>query len=352
MKRCRKCILPESYPNISFDKNGVCCVCRDHEERFENIDFVERERSLAVLFDRYRSKGRRWDCMVPVSGGKDSTYVLYVCKVKFKMRLLAVNFDNGFTSLQAIRNLKSITSKLDVDFISYKPNIGILKKLYRTFLLKTGDFCPPCSRGVTTLTYRIARHEKIPLIVLGYNPITDMNPREIETIDQKLLLSVTEGTISRKELQDFVFFQPSRIFVKRINLPEYVRWDEQKIVQTLNEVVDIEGGFDGEMHFDCVMSPVADYLRKKKWGFGKKVQKYSALIRDGQITRALALEKLKTATNDGEPPELKHFMEILDITAEDIARVRQLSHLDYKSYNVNFLKLLQKFNIISKNDRF
>lgn len=352
MKTCSKCLLPENYPHISYDEAGVCCVCRDYEERFKKIDYAEREKSLSVLFDKYRNKGRRWDCMVPVSGGKDSSYVLYVCKVKYKMRVLAVNFDNGFTSVAAIRNLKSITSELDVDFISYKPNFGILKKLYRTFLLKTGDFCPPCSRGVTTLTYRIARQEKIPLIVLGYNPITDMNPREIESIDQKLLLSVVEGTISRKELEDFVFFQPMRILVKRINLPEYVRWDEKEIVRTLGEVVCSEGGFDGEMHFDCVMSPVADYLRKKKWGFGKKVQKYSALIRDGQMTRDQALEKLKTATDDREPAELEDFMKILDVTSEDIAKVKHLSHLNYKSYNVNFLKLLQKFNIISRDDHF
>ena len=70
------------------------------------------------------------------------------------------------------------------------------------------------------------------------------------------------------------------------------------------------------------------------------------------MTRDQALEKLKTATDDREPAELEDFMKILDVTSEDIAKVKQLSHLNYKSYNVNFLKLLQKFNIISRDDHF
>lgn len=314
IKRCTRCILPDNYPNISFDSEGVCNVCRTFEKRWKDYDWDTKERELADIFSKAKAKNKRYDCMIPVSGGKDSAYVLYICTQKYKMKALAVNFNNGFASPESNKNLAAMARMFDADFVSWSPRWSTLKNAYRTFFLKTGDFCPPCSRAITAYTYRLAQSEGIPLIVLGYNPKTDVNPPEVEIIDQRLFKDVMRDNLDEREKKDFTIFEPRRFFTKRINLPSYIEFKENNITYVLEKYLDTPGGFSGEMHFDCMVSPVANWLRRRKWGFDKKTQKYAALVRDNQMTRQEALDKAEGPDAVREPEILGEFIKCLEIT--------------------------------------
>jgi len=340
VKRCTRCILPTNYPNISFDAEGVCNICRSFENRWTGYDWDKKSRELESLFEKVKAKGRRYDCMVPVSGGKDSAYALYICTQKYKLKTLAVNFNNGFVSPVAMKNLSILAKEFNADFISWAPRWSTLKQAYRTFFLKTGDFCPPCSRAITSYTYRLAQKERIPLIVLGFNPKTDINPPEIEIIDQRLFKDVMRNDLTRREKKDFLIFEPRRFLTKRIDLPSYIPFNEAEMIHTLEEALHDVGGFSGEMHFDCLVSPVAKWLRRKKWGFDKKTQKYAAFVRDGQMTREEAMARAEGPDAEEEPESLSLFMKMLDLTRADVEKAKFLSSSNFKHYDAKFIRMI------------
>lgn len=319
----------------------MCNYCHSFDKRWKNYDWDKKRNELENIINKAKSKNRRYDCLVPVSGGKDSSYSLYICTQKYKMKALAVNFNNGFVSPVASQNLAKMAKQFDADFISWAPKWSTLKLAYRTFFLKTGDFCPPCSRAITAYTYQLAQHERIPLIVLGFNPKTDENPSEVEVIDQKLFKDVMGKDMSKREQKDFTMFEGRRFLTKRIDLPAYIPFIEENLKSELDKALQTQGGFSGEMHFDCLMARVANWLRRKKWGFGKKTQKYSALICDSQMTRDEALKKAEGPDANKEPEILNEFMEMLDLTRDDIERAKDLSPLNFKHYNSKFIRMIE-----------
>jgi len=332
--------LPDNYPNIKFDINGVCNICLSFERRWKDYDWNKKERELEEIFDRFKAKRRRYDCLVPVSGGKDSAYALYICTQKYKLKTLAVNFNNGFASPIASQNLAVMAREFNADFISWTPRWNTLKQAYRTFFLKTGDFCPPCSRAITSYTYRLAQKERIPLIVLGFNPKTDINPPEVEIIDQRLFKDVIGDELTYRDKKDFLIFEPRRFLTKRIDLPAYIPFNETEMIDELEKALHNVGGFSGDMHFDCIVSPVAKWLRRKKWGFDKKTQKYAAFVRDGQMTREEAMAKAEGPDAEQEPEILEYFMKMLDVTRADVERAKDLSTLNFKHYDAKFIRLI------------
>jgi N-acetyl sugar amidotransferase len=339
MQVCTKCILPESYPHITFDDQGICNVCTHFDRRYKNIDYTQQHKELFRIIEKAKKKKREYDCMVPISGGRDSSMVLYLAVKDFKLKTLAFNYDNGFFSEQAKKNMEVLTKALDVDFISYRPQISKMMEAYRISFLKTGDFCIPCNRGVTTGIYKTAFDKKIPLILLGYCSKTDGIPREVEMFDQRLFKSVFQGEVPHSELRPFMFPQIKRLLIPRINVPDYFDWKEIENFKKLAGSF-IESNYLGDVHFDCKVSPVADYIKRMKWGFGKKEMKLSVYIRDGQITREEASEKLTHAFE--EPPELELWLQSLKVTRDDLKKAKDLSYKGYKSYNFKLLKFLRR----------
>lgn len=339
MKVCAKCILPDTYPGIKFDEKGICNVCKHFDIHYKKINYKERQKELEKIIDKAKKKKREYDCMVPISGGRDSSMVLYLAVKVFKLKTLAFNYDNGFFSEQAKKNMELLTKALDVDFISYRPQVSKMMRAYRISFLKTGDFCIPCNRGVTTGIYRTAFENNIPLILLGYCSKTDGIPREVEMFDQRLMRSVLGSEMSRDELRPFMFPQLKRLLITRINVPDYFNWKETENFKKLTEEF-VGTNYSGDVHFDCQVAGVADYIKRLKWGFGKKELKLAVYIRDYIITRDEALEKLKSVHE--EPEELDYWLKCLNLSHDDVKKAKSLSCAGFKSYNFKLLKFLRK----------
>lgn len=161
MIRCTRCILPDGYPEYIFRCTGYLQCVQDFWIQVEGLWLgFEKKRTRRSIFDKIKAKRRRYDCMVPVSGGKDSAYALYICTHKYKLKTLAVNFNNGFTSPMLMRiwllwrrNLIQTMCHGDQGGAHYRRHIGL-------FSWKRSDFCPPCSRAITSYTYRLAQKER------------------------------------------------------------------------------------------------------------------------------------------------------------------------------------------------
>ena len=147
LRRCTRCAMPETHETIEFDAEGVCNVCRQHEFKQSQIDWAARERDLVALIEQYRGK-YDYDCIVPFSGGKDSTYTLYTLVARYKVKPLVVTFDHGFLRPTLLANTERTIKKLGVDYLTFRPSWKVVQKLMRESLLRKGDFCWHCHTGI------------------------------------------------------------------------------------------------------------------------------------------------------------------------------------------------------------
>ena len=300
----------------------------------------------------------RYDCLVPFSGGKDSAYVLYLLKNIYKLKPLAFNFNNGFQTEAAIKNVFNAAKLLDVDLIISGPKWNLMKELYRSFLLKTGEVCTPCNIGIMLGSYKIAQQEHIPLIVMGSSPRTEeCSPQEIYACNNRYFMNVIRRNQLGATIKDTLYAEidEKSSFIERkkrrisqryfkamdslrvasllncpqyLNLPEYIEWNEDEIFDLLVTKLRWEESKFGKEHMDCEISPVKSHLRYLRWGFGSKTQKYAALVRDGQLDRDIALELIKAEAN--EPKEsFDTLYQKLDLTPAHLEEIRKSYHMDY-----------------------
>ncbi|MFX1554922.1 MAG: hypothetical protein ACFFBV_13420, partial [Promethearchaeota archaeon] len=210
-----------------------------------------KETELERVFNSYRKTGKKYDCLVSLSGGLDSTYALYLCKEIYGLRILAFNFDNGFQPELTKQNLKNAVKDLDADFVSYKPDWKLASKLYGLFFRKTGYFCTPCIAGIRSMSYKFAKDLGIPLIVRGAAERVEVQfpeggspnpPRSTSYFKQVIRgeISCTEAAdylhapnILEKGLSRISTHFPVNRQIRTINLNDYLEWDRQTILKVL-----------------------------------------------------------------------------------------------------------------------
>lgn len=354
--RCSRCILPGNFPRLAVDENGVCRVCREYDEKWsvwKKAEVKPDGQQLEMIFKTAKKAKGKYDCLVPISGGKDSLYVLFLCKKRWGMNPLAVNFNNGFQTADAARNITQAVQTLNVDYLSFKPNWNLMRALYKSFLLNAGEFCTPCNLGIRATIRFVARKERIPLCLTGDSPRSDEgSPREIyactvayfnKVISSHQMTDTIKNSIYEKmedevaaanswrariarQLYDRGFVQFTRK-PRKISLPQYVEWNEDEIYKVLTKELGWRISSEDTEHTDCLMNPVKGYLRYLRWGFGSKTQKAAALIRDGQMSRAQGLAA--AAGEDKEPPELEELLHLLGLERGDMETIRKNYHLNF-----------------------
>ena len=168
-KICKRCVLPESKPDIFLNDAGICNVCIDYESGKNALDdHKPLESDLTIILDRYKSSKRKYDCLVMCSGGKDSTSALYYMVKRYKLNPLAFMFDHGFETEDAIENVKNAVDILGVDFLFFKTDF--MRNMFSK-ILQTGSkavICHPCSIWYMQLTFDIAARYDIPIIIAGW----------------------------------------------------------------------------------------------------------------------------------------------------------------------------------------
>ncbi|MEA3266554.1 MAG: hypothetical protein U9P42_06370 [Candidatus Fermentibacteria bacterium] len=337
--RCTRCILPSTYPNIDFDEKGECRVCREFDAKYSNIDWKAREKKLEKILNRYRGKGQKYDVMVPFSGGKDSSYTLWMMKNKYNMRCLAFNFDNGFLDPNALAFVKKAAANLGVDLITYSPDRKLLNRVYKRALEATGEFCAACVVLMPTAIFRAADSQGIRLIAAGFSDILESPPPETSYMDRVCFKDIMKSEFDMKELKwDFLFPSWKRMFlVKQINLPNYIPWDLPQIYETLNRELDF-GKNMASVRYDCLGTPHSSYLFRERTGFGKYEYLYANMTRAGVISREEAL-KIVEEREPTEPPEgFDEFMKDLGCDRSILKDIKKKSVFNFKTRNESFRK--------------
>jgi len=346
MKYCKKCLYPDTKPQLVFNDDGICSACTNRKTK-ESIDWDKKREEFVKILDKYSSKdSSNYDCIIPVSGGKDSTYQTYVMKEEFGLNPLVVNFhplDQTNIGKKNLENLK----KIGVDCIEFSPNPNVYQKLARYGLSELGDFQWPEHIGIFTVPVQIAVKYKIPLIIWGENPQleygqpTDINKDTILDrewneknggyfLDKIKPEHMTKYGFEIKDLKPYLY--PSDDEIKKVGvtgvfLGTYIKWDifkQLEFVKTLgfSENDEIrEGTYDRWENLDVYFSVFHDYFKFIKYGFGRTTDHVSIEIRYGKMTREKGIELIKK--HEGKIPQkyLKEFLNAAAITMNEFEEI-------------------------------
>ena len=322
MQRCSKCLLLGTYPKVTFDSSGVCNHCGDFRKR----DLFGEEELLNLLKSR---KGNKYDCVVGISGGKDSCYVAYLAKEKYNLRVLAVCYDFPFLCDLARKNIRNVCEALRLDLIVVKSRNNLEFKLLRNHLISlaaTGTSwgqCIFCHYGIDAILFNIAMERQIPFILGGITKYELWNPGNRTKI---VLRRIRKSPVN--DILNFLYYQskayirlvdqriqfrlshnsPFNVYKRAkipqngsrsINVFDYVQWDHNEIERTLMQKTGwVKPDKSISWRYDCSLEPFLDYTYKKEFGISTVGIYLSNLIRDGQINRDEALKILEKSEND------------------------------------------------------
>lgn len=310
---CSRCVLPDNYPGISFDSGMVCNFCRSYKQ----VQYLGAEALVREL------KGVH-TCVVPVSGGKDSTYVLYYISKALGLKAIAVNYDNGLTHPQATKNLQQITNRLGVELVTIH---GSKQKMLmagnlKSFLSKPAPamvplMCTGCRVGIVGGACKVARERNVSLIVLGWSRLED-TPFKAEflaadggsvikglvnnlMLNPRYLLYGGAITQAMDYLHSYSHIREwGRILrllhpgIRQIAFFDYIEYNPEFIQQ---EVTDKTGWScpdpENSWQFDCAIKSLQNILYHSLMGFTAANDYLSAKIREGYITREQALQSLE-----------------------------------------------------------
>jgi hypothetical protein len=307
MKRCTKCVLPETYPGIQFDNDGVCNRCTEWSLTYGSIDYQAQRQKLEALISEKKQEALLYktpfDVIVPISGGKDSAYVLYIMKEIFGCRVLAVNYHNTMQTELAYRNLVHLVDTFDVDFRMLNIRPSLLKKAYNRALSEEKEFCTICNCTgywlfLSFLSDQFAKYGYVPMIVGGWSRKYEYDP-QINTLNfanyrrflernglidefcQTLNLDVLDELTEQKDVRH----QNSGGFIQ---LPDYWEWDHDEMLRVLKSK-GWQPMKDKDTHFDCWASPLADMLETIKYGLNQKSTILATMVRAGKAERRKAI---------------------------------------------------------------
>jgi len=327
-KRCVRCIMPESYPGVTFNEQGVCNFCEYYEKHWAkkigNPEVRKRsEEQLQRIFDNAKRKNKTFDALVGLSGGKDSSYMLYLCCEVYGLKVLSFTKDGGFLSEDAKARIEKLVKALKVPHLYYQDPLA--PELSGAFMRKTGNFCGPCELSTFNISAILAREYDIPLIMVGSSTRTEAAPpKNLNPWDPWYFRNVMKDLSYRERLRcscygrNYILLEGLAYLLRKrrmVLLPNYVEWDDEKNQELFDRKYGIHFGAE---HSDCWASPVATLLYTKKLGGNDpRVAKLSLFIRSGKMSRDKALKDLQTLQSDPAPHVLDNFLKMVGMTRQE-----------------------------------
>lgn len=345
---CRRCLYPETKPDILFDEDGVCSACRHFERRVE-VDWDARHAELVEVLDRYRdTSGSNYDCIVPVSGGKDST-TQTLRMLELGMRPLCVTATTDQLSDIGRRNIENLKAQ-GVDFVEYTCNPVVRRRINKLALTQVGDISWPEHVAIFTIPVRVAVQFGVRLIVWGENSQNEyggpaaaatgnvLTRRWLEEFGGLLGLRVADlpgqAGIERKDLIAYTYPTDddlARVGVTGIFLGYYMPWDGYQNAlyaqahgfETYPRTV--EGSLVDYENLDNYQTGIHDYFKYLKYGFGRATDIACNHIRRGRLSRADGLRLVQRCdgkfpwTYLGEP--IERVLDAIDMTLDDFVAV-------------------------------
>lgn len=342
MKFCTRCLYPENHPlNIVFDDSGVCSGCRVHEEK-DTLDWAERGLRLKTLLQSFRSSSRRnYDCIIPVSGARDSYFIVHTVKNVCGMNPLLVSYNRHYNTRRGLRNYAYLKTRFNCDMLEMVVDPAKVKRITRVTLQRLGSLHWHVLAGQSAFPVQVAVRFKIPLVVWGAHQGLDQVGMFSHTDEVEMTRKYRkEHDLMGLEAEDLVgggsglteadvlpFLYPhdkelEKTGVRGIYLGNYVRWDSKAQHEAMIDAYGYEAAsaqrtFDTYNDVDCQhYSGIHDYVKFMKWGYGKVTDHACREIRLKRLTREEGIDLVERYENV-IPDDLPRLMRFLDMSAAD-----------------------------------
>lgn len=341
---CSRCIMDDTVKGITFDEQGVCTFCHIHDELEASFPLdSETPARLQKVIDQIKKEGKnkKYDCVLGVSGGRDSTYTLYSA-VKLGLRPLAVHFDNGWNSELAEQNIKSACEVLNVDLHTHVADWEEYKDLQRAFLASsTPDSEVPTDWVIFSVLFREAARHGVKYIIHGHSFRTEgttpltwtyMDGRYVNYIHKKFgKLKIKSFPVM--SMTDYLYYTFIRR-IRQIRMLYYLPYNEEEILEKLTKEVGWQN-YGGKHHESKYTGFFQSFILTRKFNIDKRKLHYSALLRNGQMTSEEALAKVQSDPYDGGMETLDYCLNKLGYSHEEFEAImneKPKLFLDYKSY--------------------
>lgn len=347
-RMCTRCIMDTTDPEITFDENGMCNHCHTYDRlvREHIVDGEAGRKRLLKLVDSIEraGRGKKYDCIIGVSGGVDSTYVAYLVK-QLGLRPLAVHLDNGWDSELAVKNIEETLKRLGIDLYTEVLDWEEFKDLQAAFLkASTPDSEIPTDHTIVAILGNIAAKLRIKYILIGNNVRTETHlPRAWSQghFDWKYIRELHKrfGARPLKTFPHFNFFTYylRMLTQKRIAILDYVNYSKKEALRVLQD--ELGWRYYGGKHYESIYTRFYQgYILPVKFGFDKRRCHLSSLVCSGEITREQALEELRIPTYSPSMQEedREYVAKKLGFTDEEFTAIMNApkkSYWDYPSYD-------------------
>ena len=334
MMICNNCVLDENFPGIAFDEKGLCNHCRHQKEEDERLLLRQKyEDKFKVLIEEYKGKNS-YDCLLAYSGGKDSTYTLYLLKKKYGLRVLALSYDNWFQSQKANENIRNVVQHLNVDHLTVAPSFETFQQIIKEVvtgseiyspkaLERASSICTTCISLIRFACFKLALEKEIPFIIFGMSPgqapiatsVVRTNPgmiKKTQDIIYQPLYKLLGDKIRPYFLEERDFAKKER-FPYSINPLSFSDYNEETILQTIYEFGWRNPDDTDRNSTNCLLNSFANAVHKKQYGYNPYAFELANLVRDGNLDRLTALEKLQ---QQEDPHIIAMVKEKLSITGD------------------------------------
>ncbi len=356
IKFCKKCLYPSTHPlGLIFNKDGICSGCLVHQEKF-SLDWDFRLNKLKKIVKQYSSKKNNYDCIVPVTGGTDSFFIVHIVKNILKLNPLLVHYNKYYNTNTGIENLAKLRIKFGCDMLIQNPNMDSIKKITKYTLYTKGNIYWHCLAGTQAFAVQTSIKNQIPLIIWGANQgieqvgmfshkdEVEMTKRywidhDLSNLKIKDILNDPESEVREEDL--ISFFYPEFVDLikngtRGIYLGNYIPWNSKKQNELMIKKYDYktfknQRSFDNYQYFDCYnYLNLHDLLKFYKHGYSKITDQVCREIRFDRISRQMGINIIKNY----EAKKIQY----IDLFLKWIG----LSDLD------SFMDLIESF----KNERF
>lgn len=315
MKRCTRCILPETFPGIQFDAEGVCQYCR-HTPSPE-VRAAQRQ-ALRTQFEALVQQVRErpgYHCLVAWSGGKDSTYTVWLLKQQYGLNVLAFTFDNGFVSPAAWSNLRTVSETLGVDHLIVKPRFDLLRAIFvrssepgmypPRALERASGICNSCMGLAKGVGLRLALEREIPLLIYGWSPgqvplnsaLFRLNKALLRTMVQAAVVPLEKaaGPWVRQYFPDAALMERVQEYPYNTSPLAFVDYDEARILNIIQPLGWRRPEDTDPNSTNCLLNSYANTVHLRQLGYHPYEMELSGLVRGGVLTRDEALSRLAAA---------------------------------------------------------
>lgn len=358
MQRCKRCIMDETDPNIFFDHEGICNHCHGYDEKKKKYGYKKgiSEKKLKSIVDeiKYKSRNKKYDCVLGISGGVDSSYLLHYTVKVLKLRVLAIHVDAGWNSDIAVSNIHKMCSKLGVQLHTVVVDWPTMRELQRAFLfsgLPNQD--TPQDHVFFAATIKYAKRYRIKYILNGSNLATESvlptawgyDSKDLVLIKDVFKKNKTKNISLRKYPKINLINNYKSFFYNRVNLLNYIDYSKTKAIKTLEEKY--LWIYYGGKHFESRFTKFfQSYFLPIRFGYDKRLAHLSSQILNGEIDRKNALNDYNNKpvyVNNDYIEDLEYIKKKLDLSNEDWDNLISMpikSENDYKN-NLKF-KLIIK----------